>query len=294
MFNIFRLAGDLVHMLATVLLIRRVCYEQEARGVSLKTQQFYLLVFCTRYLDLFTTFYSMYNSCVKVLYIFTSLLIVKTLMYPSGRLESTFTSQENFPRPWLYLVLPCSVVAFVIHWIGSRMYGGFDLLELLWTFSIALESVAMVPQLVIMHSSRGSWEPVLDKYVFCMWLYRTLYIINWVCRSLTERNYRHHFFVYFCGVLQSGINGSTWIIRKIIYSRYIHTEEENGFDVDGRQEEEGGEEEEAELDYSLLLNEGSDTQPDHSTDEPISVPTEDNNQGNESSRKETVPIVWIR
>jgi len=33
-------------------------------GISLKTQELFFIVFCTRYLDLFTTYYSFYNTYV--------------------------------------------------------------------------------------------------------------------------------------------------------------------------------------------------------------------------------------
>ena len=35
-------------------------------GLSLKTQYLYAIVFTCRYLDLFTNFYSMYNTVLKV------------------------------------------------------------------------------------------------------------------------------------------------------------------------------------------------------------------------------------
>jgi hypothetical protein len=68
---------------------------KNASGISIKTQELYLLVFVTRYLDLFTTFYSVrysflleckwkltilitqvYNSLMKVLYISATAYIV--------------------------------------------------------------------------------------------------------------------------------------------------------------------------------------------------------------------------
>ena len=35
-------------------------------GISLKTQVLYVIVFCTRYIDLLWNFASMYNWCMKV------------------------------------------------------------------------------------------------------------------------------------------------------------------------------------------------------------------------------------
>ena len=38
-----------------------------AAGISLRTQELYLLVFLTRYLDLFYSYISLYNSVMKVI-----------------------------------------------------------------------------------------------------------------------------------------------------------------------------------------------------------------------------------
>ena len=67
--NIFRLAGDLSHLLSFFFLIHRLLQKRTSQGLSLKTQELYLLVFVTRYLDLFTTLHSVYNTVMKIIYI---------------------------------------------------------------------------------------------------------------------------------------------------------------------------------------------------------------------------------
>ena len=64
MMNLFRLAGDMCHVLSVLVLVLRLRVSKNAIGISIKTQELYLIVFITRYVDLFTTYYSMYNSCV--------------------------------------------------------------------------------------------------------------------------------------------------------------------------------------------------------------------------------------
>lgn len=106
--NIFRLAGDMSHVFSIILLLLRLQVAKNANGeyisgltrecsdrnrdginvramcftgVSLKTQELFLIVFCTRYLDLFTRFISMYNSVMKVLYIGTTGAIIHLIRY---------------------------------------------------------------------------------------------------------------------------------------------------------------------------------------------------------------------
>jgi hypothetical protein len=64
--NIFRLIGDLLHLFSIVLLLYKIVKLGNARNISLKTQELYLWVFLTRYTDLFTSFYSYYNTIMKV------------------------------------------------------------------------------------------------------------------------------------------------------------------------------------------------------------------------------------
>jgi ER lumen protein retaining receptor len=45
-------------------------------GLSRKTQELYLLVFASRYLDLFTDYISLYNSVMKVVFITSSAAIL--------------------------------------------------------------------------------------------------------------------------------------------------------------------------------------------------------------------------
>jgi ER lumen protein retaining receptor len=57
--NIFRLAGDMTHLASCLVLLLKIVTTKSCRGVSLRTQELYLLVFVTRYLDLFTTYISL-------------------------------------------------------------------------------------------------------------------------------------------------------------------------------------------------------------------------------------------
>ena len=62
-------------------------------------------------------------------------------------------------------------------------------LQILWTFSIYLESVAILPQLYML-SKTGEAETITSHYLFALGIYRALYILNWVsvskcCSSLS-------------------------------------------------------------------------------------------------------------
>ena len=57
----------------------------------------------------------------------------------------------------------------------------FIILKILWTFSIYLESVAILPQLHMIVKT-GEAETITYHYLFALGLYRALYIANWAYR----------------------------------------------------------------------------------------------------------------
>lgn len=172
--NIFRLFGDLSHLLAILILLAKIWKTRSCAGISGKSQLLFALVFLTRYLDLFTHFISLYNTTMKVFYIVAALgtcfLIFKKFKATYDRIHDTFRIE--------FLLLPAVILALVLN-------HDFEPLEILWTFSIYLESVAILPQL-FMVSKTGEAESITSHYLFALGAYRGLYIFNWIYRYYTE------------------------------------------------------------------------------------------------------------
>merc|ERR1719389_1340201 len=76
-----------------------------------------------------------------------------------------------------FLLGPAALLAVVLN-------QSFTPMEVLWTFSIYLESLAILPQL-FMVSKTGEAETITSHYLFALGSYRALYILNWI--------YRYHF-----------------------------------------------------------------------------------------------------
>jgi len=195
--NIFRLIGDVSHQVAIILLILQLKQAKNARGISLKTQELRLLVFCTRYLDLFVMFYSWYNSIAKVYYITATAGIIYSIKYTEPFKSIYNFDQDSFPH-WTYCVAPSLVLALLTSWCSTRP---FSWMETLWRFSFYLESVAILPQLLVLRKYRLV-EKMTGRFLCCLGIYRLLYIVNWWYRSNTERQYRHVYQTYICGVVQ--------------------------------------------------------------------------------------------
>lgn len=197
MMNTFRFMGDMFHVVSILVLILRLRVSKNAVGISLKTQELYLIVFIARYLDIFTTFYSVYNTFMKIAYIASTSYIIYMVRSTEPFKTNYERSQDSF-RHMHFAVAPCAAVALVTSVIQSN----YSPIDLFWTFSIFLEALAIVPQLVVLQRYREV-ENLTGHYVFFLGAYRLLYIFNWVYRAYNEAFYKHNWVVYGCGVVQT-------------------------------------------------------------------------------------------
>merc|ERR1712235_76283 len=172
--NVFRLLGDLSHLGAIIILLLKIWKTRSCAGISGKTQAMFALVFITRYLDLFVHFVSLYNTVMKVIYIALSIGTCYLIFF---KFKATYDGNHDSMRAE-FLVVPAAGLACLIN-------NDFSVLEILWTFSIYLEAVAILPQL-FMISKTGEAETITTHYLFFLGLYRALYLINWIWRFYFE------------------------------------------------------------------------------------------------------------
>lgn len=187
--NIFRLAGDLAHVFAIIILLLKIWKTRSCAGISGKSQVLFALVYLTRYLDLFTTYVSLYNSVMKVIFLASSGATVY-LMYV--KFKATYDHNHDSFRVE-FLLAPSVLLSLLIN-------HDFTVMEVLWTFSIYLESVAILPQL-FMVSKTGEAESITSHYLFALGSYRALYLLNWIYRYFVESHY--DLIAIFAGVVQT-------------------------------------------------------------------------------------------
>jgi len=175
--NIFRLLGDLSHLLAIIILVLKIWKTRSCAGISGKSQLLFALVYTTRYLDLVTNFVSLYNTTMKLVFIGAS---YATLYLMYSKFKATYDHNHDTFRIE-FLVIPIVLLSLVVN-------HEFSVLEILWTFSIYLESVAILPQLFLV-SKTGEAESITSHYLFALGSYRCLYIFNWLYRYYAEGYY---------------------------------------------------------------------------------------------------------
>ncbi|KAI3982399.1 hypothetical protein MKX01_041237 [Papaver californicum] len=177
--NIFRFAGDMTHLISVLVLLLKIYATKSCSGISLKTQELYALVFLARYLDLFTDFISVYNTVMKIVFIVSSSAIVWCMrMHPMVR-RSYDKELDTFRH--YFLIGGCILGALLVH-------EKFTFQEIFWAFSLYLEAVAILPQLVLLQRS-GNVDNLTGQFVFFLGAYRALYILNWIYRYFTEKDF---------------------------------------------------------------------------------------------------------
>ncbi|KAG2684969.1 hypothetical protein I3760_10G101800 [Carya illinoinensis] len=177
--NIFRFAGDMMHLTSILVLLLKIYATKSCSGISLKTQELYALVFLARYLDLFTDFISVYNTIMKLVFIVSSTAIV-WCMQRNRVVRRSYDKQLDTFRHYFLLAASFALALLVNE--------KFTFQEIFWAFSIYLEAVAILPQLVLLQRS-GNVDNLTGQYVFFLGAYRAFYILNWIYRYFTETHF---------------------------------------------------------------------------------------------------------
>jgi ER lumen protein retaining receptor len=176
--NIFRLLADFSHLSSIFILLQKMKTSSSCSGLSFKSQALYLIVFITRYLDLFWNFtQSLYNTTFKILFIASSAYIIYLMLN-----DYKPTHDPNLDTFKVHYLLGFSALFALLFSHDYRIS------EILWTFSIWLESVAILPQLFMLQRT-GEADTITTHYLFALGMYRALYIPNWLYRYFAEGHF---------------------------------------------------------------------------------------------------------
>ncbi|KAL7901743.1 ER lumen protein retaining receptor domain-containing protein [Trichoderma sp. SZMC 28014] len=194
--NIFRILGDCLHMLSKGILIFSIHRNRSAEGVSLITQGLYALVFCSRYLDLFAE-RSAWNAIFKVTYIVTSFYILGVMqwLFPRSREREISWKLGAFILGGSLALSP-----FIMMIFESKRRWGF--LTWMWVFSEILESVCVLPQLLLLRQT--TVPTVIDSfYLLALGSYRAMYCVNWFVREMDVNDRPPDAIAVIFGVIQT-------------------------------------------------------------------------------------------
>lgn len=187
------------HAVSIILLLHKIHDTKSISGLSFKTQALYALVFVTRYLDVFVRFISFYNSFMKLMFLGTSFYAL--YLMTKNKNKGPAANIDTFKTEYL---LGGSLILALIF----PAQGKYTLINVPWTFSLWLESVAILPQLFMLQRT-GQGESMTVHYIFSLGLYRAFYVFNWI--------YRYWFDDWFS--MTSFITG---LIQTALYSDFFY------------------------------------------------------------------------
>ena len=193
--KIFRFIGDFLAVSSRIALIKKINQTNSLNGLSLKTQILYLYVYVFRYLDLFTSPFTfakkvkenakiglfIYNTIFKVVYIAFQVYIIQQFF---GSRKYTYSKKfDTFPIT-IFLCTSGVLSIFLKDSTGSIFFHPFEYLkEFFYSCSLILESLAILPQLVIIQDS-GECEKLTAVFITCLGLYRLNYFVFFAVSKL--------------------------------------------------------------------------------------------------------------
>jgi ER lumen protein retaining receptor len=128
-----------------------------------------LVVFVTRYLDLFFGWKTLYVFVMKIIFISLTAYTIYLMKFKKPYNLSLDRESDAFPHYYMYgAALLAAIIA----------HKSLNPIDFLWSFSIWLESLAILPQLFMITKLKDI-ENINAHYVLFMGLYRGFYIFHW-------------------------------------------------------------------------------------------------------------------
>ncbi|KAI5180140.1 ER lumen protein retaining receptor [Nematocida sp. AWRm80] len=187
--GLVRTSGDVFHILSMAVLLTKINKTRSCSGISLKSQVLYLCVYLWRYIDIIYVFLypslvfssrrMIYNTIMKCVFSGIQGYIIFSIV---GKYYYSYDSEFD-DAPMSALLIAALVSGLFLS--KSPMYREYYYLKVfinwLWTSSIVLESVSIIPQLVLLQKA-GEGESLTLHYVVFLGIYRLLYIVSWIIK----------------------------------------------------------------------------------------------------------------
>lgn len=202
--SIFRWAADISHLLSKCILLYSIHRNRSAEGVSLITQVFYALVFVTRYTDIFAeqwwwSFLEWWNFLFKIFYLSSS-------FYTIAAMQFFFPRTREREKAWKFgaIILGGSLLLSPFVMMIGKKKGDWGFGEWLWVFSQVLESVCVLPQLLLLRQTTVP-TVITSLYIVFLGSYRALYLLNWIARAFDINSRKPDGISIVFGIIQTAL-----------------------------------------------------------------------------------------
>jgi hypothetical protein len=178
-FSFILVISSLTQTLSFVIILIKVASNQNTSGLSLHTIVSYTIVLVARLSS--TLFYDGYlpsDAAGDWLYQFAELISVGSLillvLLITVKYNDTYNSEFDTIQ-WPYLAGPCLFLALLCH---TTLNNNF-FTDMMWSFSMYLEGVAIFPQIYLFKEKKGQIESFTSHYVSLQGLSRLCSLIFW-------------------------------------------------------------------------------------------------------------------
>jgi ER lumen protein retaining receptor len=137
---------------------------------------------------------------MKIFFISVTLIIIYLIRF-NIEISKTYNRNKEDDFPHQYLIPFALIMSLLIH-------SEFTLWEMIWSFSLWLESVAIFPQINILTKNNGV-ESFTGHYIASLGAYRFFYLLSWV--------YRYYYDNYFS--LVSVLSGA---LQVLLYADFFY------------------------------------------------------------------------
>lgn len=173
---------------AVALLVLKIVSTRDVYGLSQDTLICLALVLVSRLSStLFFEGYLPYDSSGDWLYQSLEVLCLALVLYTLRlSMKLKYDTGLNASVPWYILVAPCFALALVSHaTLNAFFVTDVTITQVSWTFSMYLEGVAFLPQIMLVH--RTNAEVFTSHYIAAYGCSRVLSVIFWLF-SFNELN----------------------------------------------------------------------------------------------------------
>eukprot|EP00743_Colponemidia_sp_Colp-15_P001590 GILK01001736.1.p1 GENE.GILK01001736.1~~GILK01001736.1.p1 ORF type:complete len:224 (-),score=33.43 GILK01001736.1:198-869(-) len=165
--------GYFAQFVGTSILLYKIRKQRSIYGLSVDTQQMFLLAAIVRVIWVFDT--RLTQLSLVYVEMVLSILFSLGIVYYCHKYRHTTTVQA---RNWSWILIAiCAVLAFLFHPGKKNEY--WWTMQILVAFSLYLEAGGLMPQLVVMRKI-GEVEPLTSHYMFCLAASRFLRLGFWI------------------------------------------------------------------------------------------------------------------
>lgn len=191
----FKYLGDICHMASFIILIYNMQKKLNCLGVSYRTQEIYLVIFLLRYSDLFFIKQSSYwDVTFKIAYISLTIYTIYLIRFARTISVSYDSMMDKFPHRKIIFPLAVIIGCLLPDYSQWKVFHPF--FYRVYNTTVVMESMAFVPQLALLRKIREI-EITTGSYIFCLGIYRGIYLLSWIWRIIELHGYFSHIYIKF-------------------------------------------------------------------------------------------------